>query len=348
MARTAAADFTSALFLARHHPSGDLRPWTTLTTGLPAVLHESDSERALAAMVAAEQGSGAGLVERSALHGLIDVLQALLGPGDHLLMDAGVYPLARQACRAAGVRATAYPHHSPPRGPLPERTWFLTDGWCQGCGSPAPLGTLRALAGASGGQVIVDDSLAYGVLGKRLRGQEFGDGSGTVRYCGADHAGYVWLASLAKAYGTPLTVITGSPDTMQRIADSGSHRMHSSPPSAADVAAGLDSLVCTAQLATERNRLAEHTQWLRSEYTRIQLPCQGRSFPIVSTPMADLATARWWQQQLARSGINVLVQQPRCRRTPMLSAVLRSDHRRSDLQGLVRSLERIATSRKAA
>lgn len=342
------ADFTSALFLAQRHPQGELRPWTQFTLGVPAALREPEEAGTLATLVARSQHAPAGLVARSALHGLVDILQSLPEPADRVLLDSGVYPLARQACRAAGVQASAYPHHRPPEGPLRARTWILTDGWCQGCGQPAPLARLQQLATGSGGKVIVDDSLAYGVLGRRRGPDEFGDGTGTVRWTGLEHAGFIWLASLAKAHGTPLTVITGERGCIQAIARRGSHRMHSSPPSAADLVAGLDALAQRERLDMLRGELERHTLWLRGAYTELGLCPQGQPFPIVGTRLASVAEARRWQQDLARRGLKVLIQQPRCHRAPVLSAVLRADHHLSDLQHLVQALAEVSGRRKKA
>jgi 8-amino-7-oxononanoate synthase len=59
------------------------------------------------------------------------------------------------------------------------------------------MGALQALVGKSGGRVIVDDSLAFGVLGRRSADSTFGDGTGTARWLGLDHGGLLWLGSRA-------------------------------------------------------------------------------------------------------------------------------------------------------
>ena len=164
-------DLTSSLFLGRTHPSRSLPGWSALTTGRPAVLGEPPAADELARYVAATQGAAAGIVARSTLHALVDLMQVLLHPGDVLVLDERVYPLTRWAAGLAadrGVHMISYPHHRP--GPVAAgrgRVWWATDGWCPGCNRPAPLRRLAALASATGGGVVVDDTLAFGVLGRR-------------------------------------------------------------------------------------------------------------------------------------------------------------------------------------
>jgi 8-amino-7-oxononanoate synthase len=344
------ADFTSALFLGQHHPSGELRPWTEFTTGVPAVLRELPEAEKLASAIAEQQQTELGLVARSALHGMMDVLQALPRAGDLLLVDEGAYPLSQWACKAArsrGVRVATYPHFRPPSVVPHTRTWLMTDGWCQGCGLPAPLARVQALAGKTGGRVIVDDSLGFGVLGRRSVDGGFGDGTGTVRWAGLKHDGVVWLASLAKAYGTPVTVITGDVPTITRLARYGGNRLHSSPPSAADLGAGLNA-IRDSHIPRLRARLWRLTRWLRQAFSDLGLPPLGLPFPIVGIPVKSVQLAQRWRSGLADRGVQSLVQLPRCQPGALLSAVVRADHSQADLDRIVRSLALVTRDRQAA
>lgn len=344
------ADFTSALFLGQHHPSAGFRPWTELTTGVPAAIRELPDAAVLASAICTRQQAEAGLVARSALHGLMDVLQALPRPGDLVLVDAGAYPLTQWASRAAasrGVQVLTYPHFRPPAVVPKTRTWVVTDGWCQGCGMPAPLALMQALVEKTGGQVIVDDSLAIGVLGRRPGEGAFGDGTGTARWLGLEHRNVLWLASLSKAYGAPVTVMTGDLATIATLTRYGGNRLHSSQPSAADLGAGL-SAVNNRRMTRLRARLYRLTRWLRQAFSDLGLPPQGLTFPIVGTAVDSLELARRWHTGLAALDVQALVQLPRCRPGAVLSAVVRSDHRQSDLDRLVRSLALVTRERQAA
>jgi 8-amino-7-oxononanoate synthase len=345
-------DFTSSLFLGLQHGSSSLPPWASLTTGVPAVLHEAPVAHRVAAAVAAAQGAPAGVVGRSALHALMDVMGMIPQRGDLVAIDAAAYSLAEWAAlRAAanGAVVRRFPHHRPEAivAEPGRRLFVLTDGWCPGCNRPAPLPQLRRLARDTGGDLIVDDSLAFGVLGNKLRGEVFGDGSGTPGWCGLDHTAIVWVASLAKACGAPLAVTTGDSSTIRRLAADGGNRVHSSPPSAADLAAAGTALHDTNDNRARRTRLQGHVLRLRNRMRDIGLSVNGLPFPVVSIPLPGSDAQRWWSQ-LQSAGIRAVLQQSRCKRGVMLTFLVRADHTPTDLDRLTVALRAIAVRRGAA
>jgi 8-amino-7-oxononanoate synthase len=279
--------------------------------------------------VAASQGAAAGIVARSTLHALVDVVEVLLRPGDVLALDERVYPLTRWAADLAagrGVDVISYPHHRP--GPVAAgrgRVWWATDGWCPGCNRPAPLGRLAALASATGSGVIVDDTLAFGVLGGREDGRPgFGDGTGTPGWCGVPHDNLVWLASLAKAHGAPLTVVTGPADVVAAVRRSGGSRVHASPPTSADLAAAHRSVLDETGNAGRRAVLAAHVNRLRRRLREAGATPVGLPFPLVAVPVPD-GDARHGYRAAATAGVRTLPLAPRCGGPAALGVLLRSD-----------------------
>jgi 8-amino-7-oxononanoate synthase len=256
-------------------------------------------------------------------------------------IDAAAYPLSRWAARLSveqGATVHTYPHHHPPRLRGRGQLFVVTDGWCPGCGRPAPLGELRERARERGGTLIVDDSLAVGVLGARHRRAVFGDGSGTVHWCGLDHSDVLVVASLAKAFGAPLAVITGDSSTIESLARTGRNRVHSSPPSAADLAAAQAALEDPAACAARRHRLLANVLRLRSQLQATGIPVNGLPFPIVSVPFTDVHRARAAWRRMRDGGVRGLVQTPGCRRGALLSVLLRADHRPCELDRIAREL----------
>lgn len=344
-------DFTSSSFLGLRHGSRTLPPWGSLTTGLPAVLQQAGDSERIGAEVAAMQGAEAGVVGRSALHALMDVMGMLPERGDTVAVDTAAYPLAwwaalRAAANGAVVRR--YPHHRPDPAVLETsgRLFLLTDGWCAGCNRPAPLRALRRYARERGGVLVVDDSLAFGVLGHRSPRDAFGDGAGTPSWLGV-HEGLVWVASMAKAYGAPLAVTTGDRRTIDRLARSGGNRVHSSPPSAADLAAATSALGDVDGVGSRRARLLGLVLHLRSRLRDLGLRDPSPPFPVVGIGLPSLEARRWWSR-LRASGIQAVVQQSRCRGEFRLTVVVRADHSYADLERLAGALETLAVRRGAA
>lgn len=345
-------DFTSALFLGMRHEHRCLPGWTSLTTGVPAGWRESSAARRIAQSIASAQGAETGFVARSALHALTDAMSALPRAGDVIAIDEAAYPIAATAALIAkgrGVTVHRYPHHRPHTQVAPGRgkVIYVTDGWCQGCNRPAPLPQLQEMAVRSNGIVVVDDSLACGVLGHRHGTRSFGDGTGTPCWFGLGHHRLLWVASLAKGYGAPLAVVTGDAATVELLAQNGS-REHSSPPTAADLAAATTALGDVRRAESRRRSLHLHVGAVRRAFNEAGLPVVGQPFPLIAILFCGSAPALRWCTQLQRDGIDLLVQRPRCQRGALLTAVLRSEHSDLDIQRLVGAVTRLAAREEAA
>ncbi len=274
-------------------------------------------------MVAATHGAPAGVVARSTLHALTDILGVLPGPGDVVAIDSAGYPITRLAALAAaakGATVRIYPHHRPERlcAPPGRRLFVVIDGWCPGCNRPGP-------AFVDGATLIVDDTLAFGVLdGPRWR-------DGVVR-----------VASLAKAYGAPLAVITGAGEVIARLGRDGGNRLHSSPPSAADLAAAAVALGDERGNRLRRDGLWSNVRWVRRTLRGMGLQPVGRPFPLVCVDMPSPAEAYRWWRRLSGRGVRTVVQRPLCRPGVVLSLLVRADHTSRDLDRLLDGIGRAA------
>ncbi|HLZ36598.1 MAG TPA: aminotransferase class I/II-fold pyridoxal phosphate-dependent enzyme [Mycobacteriales bacterium] len=332
-------DFTSALFLGWRHPARG-PDWPTLTTGRPAALDEPPAAPALAARIAARQGAEAGVVHRSALHGLWDAVATAVPSGGLVLVDEASYPLAVAACAAAltrGAQVRPFRHHDVAdlveradgrRGPIVA----VTDGWCPGCNRPAPLPDLEAAVRARGGVLLVDDTQAAGVLGHDPgRGAPFGtDGAGTVRWLGSRPGSAVQVSSLAKGYGAPLAVTTG-PAAFVRPLRSRGTRWHASPPTAADLAAASAATADERRNDRLRERLARLVARLRDGLARLGLRAVGWPFPLVSVPV-PARTGRALLRRLAERDIRILLTVPRCRPSAVaVTWAVTARHRRAEI-----------------
>jgi 8-amino-7-oxononanoate synthase len=345
-------DFTSALFLGMRHDHRSLPGWTSLTTGVPAAWREPSTSRLLGSTIARAQGIESAFVARSALHALTDAMTVLPRAGDIVAIDEAVYPIAATAsliAKGRGVTVRRYPHHRPaaPTANSTRRVIYVTDGWCQGCNRPAPLGQLQALAQRGNGIVVVDDSLACGVLGKRCDADSFGDGTGSPRWMGLDHDRLLWIASLAKGYGAALAVATGDTETIGKLTHDGS-RQYSSPPTSADLTAAAAAVRDRHELGRRRKILHDHVTFVRDALASAGLTVIGLPFPLVGIMFASQAEALRWCARLQSARIHLLVQRPRCRRGALLTAVLRSEHSTRDIERLVATICRLTDRDEAA
>ncbi|SDS94660.1 8-amino-7-oxononanoate synthase [Friedmanniella luteola] len=345
------ADFTSALFLGLRHPSA--AGAGRLTEGKPAALQEPAGASAAAAAVASAQGAAAAVVARTSLHALVDVLTTAAPAGALVVVDEHSYPISFWAAAVAaqgGAAMTTFGHHDADhvRRLLHGRrrrgaAVVLTDGWCGGCSRPAPLRSLAAVAAEAGATLVVDDSLAAGVLGAdpepwRPLGS---GGQGTPAWSGLPPDQLVSVASTAKAFGAPLAVVTG-PATAVAMVRRGPSRLHASPPTRADVAA-LTEALADPTLPQRRRRLARLIGRVRDFAGEQGLAAAGLPFPAVQLPM-PLARADDLRRRMLVDGVSTLVIRSGCAGTAALGVLVRADH--SDvavnllLQALGRQLHR--------
>lgn len=342
-------DFTSAHFLGLR-PSGTS---AALTTGRPAAVEERDAGQPLARAFARNAGLTDGLLARTSLHALVDVL-ATRSPGATLVLDEAIYPIGLWAAGAATAftpraEVVCFRHHDADdaarkalrHGPVV----IITDGLCGSCLRPAPLRDLGDVARRNDGELVVDDTLASGILGARAESADpFGNGGGgTAAWLGVSPG--LTVASLAKGLSAPLAVVAGSASRIERVRRDGPTRVHAGPPTTADVAA-LGSALADDTLDGRRSRLARLVLRARSALEELDLRPLGVPFPVLATE-GGRSDPLEIHRALASSGIRSLATTGRCTRRPTLTLCLRADHTDAEVRRLERAL-RAAVSRRAA
>ena len=339
------ADFTSSLYLGMRHADVELPGWSALTTGRPGALGRPAPAAAVAERLAALQGAPRAVLARSTLHALSDCIEVLAGEGWALAVDAAVYPVGRWAVqRAAGVGTpvVSVAHHDTTdlTGALARlrrrglRPVLVVDGVCGGCGRPYPVLDAVDRVGAHGGVLLVDDTQALGVYGDPASGDHpFGrGGGGSLRRAGVGFDGVVSVASLAKAFGAPVTSIAGDAALVARIGQLGGSTMHSSPPSAVDTAAAaraLDRNAAHGDLL--RHRLATRIRTLRRHCAGRGLHLAGGLFPVQATPHLGLPAGRWLLRRLAARGVRAVLRRD-CAGGNAVAVALTATHRLADIK----------------
>jgi len=334
-------DFTSSLYLGLRHPSHELGGWRSLTTGRPAALGEFTEAKPLARRIAALTGTAAAIAVTSALHGLVDVLEAVVRPGATLVgLDAASYALAQIAVERVSGQGTAVvslTHFDPGAAEQlatdhPDRRLVLvTDGFCPGCGRFAPVTDLLSIAGRTGGVVVIDDTQALGIAGKDPSPTDpYGrGGGGTLQRLGVpESGGIVIVASLAKAFGAPLATIAGPESVIDDINLRGTTRLHASPPALTALRAAAAALHSNAHDGDQRRRrLARRVQMFRDELRSHGLVrIDGGPFPVQAIPVVGDKTALSNVRLLRDEGIAAVPIRRRCRTGAAVALLFRSDH----------------------
>ncbi|MGH7045578.1 MAG: hypothetical protein ACREE2_04210 [Stellaceae bacterium] len=345
-------DFTSSLYLGFAHPSVTLAPWRALTLGTPAALTELPEAVALAGELAQLGGAEAGLLFPSTLHLFRDLFGAVAVKGAMLLIDAKAYPIARwgtEQVQLLGTACETYPHYDADGMAKKARRAFraglrpivVTDGLCPACGRIAPLPQLARIAAEYGGQLIVDDTQALGIIGRRAgNGAPLGlGGGGTLAWHGLHGPRIYAGSSLAKGFGAPLAVLLGGAGMIGKIARTGDTRIHTSPPSSATIAAARAALSANATAGDlVRARLFRRIDRLRQGLLRIGMrPLSALPLPIQTISLPAWQSPREALTALAACSIRALIIEG-CGNRPVLSVILTARHANSDIDHLIAAL----------
>ncbi|HEX8212495.1 MAG TPA: aminotransferase class I/II-fold pyridoxal phosphate-dependent enzyme [Longimicrobium sp.] len=331
------ADFTSALYLGLRHGAGSLRPWARLTTGRPAALADPPGAREVAGALAALAGCGAGTLAPSTLHLFWDLFGVLAAGGAPVHLDAGAYAVARWGAERAAGRGSpvsTFAHHDPDalRRSLRKARGrgapvVAADGFCPGCGRPAPVAEYAQAVREAGGVLVLDDTQAFGVIGESPGpGAPYGrGGGGSLRRWGVHGEGVLVAASLAKGFGVPGAVLMGDAARVAELEEGSQTRMHCSPPSAAVVAAAERALRVNAEHGDAlRLRLARRVALFRRRLAEGGIRPVGGSFPVQSLERAGAIGAGELHARLLRRGVRSVLL---AGKVPRLAFLVTAAHR---------------------
>jgi 8-amino-7-oxononanoate synthase len=345
-------DFTSSLYLDLHHPPRELRPWRRLTTGVPAALAEPAVAGRVARAAARLMGVERVVVSRSTLHALFDAVGVLCDERQpvQFLVDGGTYPVARWALHRAivqGVPVADFAHHdlrslrrllaALPRGARPV---VVTDGACPACGR-GPLADYLEIAADRGGALLVDDTQAFGILGRAPSTiDRYGrGGGGTLAWLGVDAGAAFVVASMAKGFGAAVAVTGGRRAVVDRLAVAGDTRVHCSPPTMADLLAAEHALAVNDERGDElRRRLAALAVRLRDGLQRLGVAGRVDDFPIQPAGPFRLPVARRVHDDLCRRGVRTVLQKPRCGSGALVTFIVTVAHRPADVDAALAAL----------
>lgn len=345
-------DFTSSLYLGLRHASSTLRPWTRFSTGKPAALAPPPASRRLARALAALQGCEDALLGPSTLHLFVDLFAIVARPGVGIVMDTGLYPIARWAVAQAALRGIPilrFPHHDPRALEAHVRTLArsglapiaVTDGVCPDCGQAAPLNDYLAILRRHAGRLVIDDSQAFGILG-RAAGPDapYGrGGGGTLAWLGAAGPEITVVSSLAKGFGVPIAVLCGSSESIARQERKGGTRVHCSPPSIAALRAVEHALAVNRRAGDRlRHRLARRVRYFRGRLAAIGLTAAGGLFPVQTLTDLSGDTASALHARLARRKVDTVLRRDSRTQKPRLTFVLNAGHRRRDIERAIDAL----------
>jgi 8-amino-7-oxononanoate synthase len=250
----------------------------------------------VAAELASLQGCEAATLLPSTLHLFSDLFTVLALGNVLICVEARTYAIARRGARQGASAET--PVYTFPAGDTAaferlvghpiyrgRRPIIVCDAFWPGSDRQPPLARYATFAAQHHGLLVLDDTHALGVLGHGANtGAPLGwGGGGSLRHRSLRGAHVVGGASLAKGFGVPIAVLSGSRATVSRIEAGSEIRVHASPPSVAVIQAATRALALNRQCGDAlRLRLTRRVQQFRRRLARLGLKASGGAFPVQS------------------------------------------------------------------
>lgn len=343
-------DFSASLYLGLQHPSRLLRPWSQLTTGAPAALAETAGSDSVALRLARLQGCQQATLARSTLHLVWDLFGILAAEPIAIYLDSGAYPTARWGVERAAARGApvfTFRHrdaaaleqllrqHTGRRRPV-----VVSDGLCNLCGCALPLAAYIECVRRVGGLLVIDDTQALGILGRRPKSAPpYGQGGGgSLTYCNTGGPEVLLISSLAKGFGAPLAALSGGSDPIRQFEANSQTRVHCSPPSAAAIQAAGRALALNAERGEAiRTALAQRVRQFRRGLAEAGLSTYGRWFPAQTLRLPPSVNVKQLHRDLDHRGVRTVLRRGHDGQ-PQISFILTARHRPEEVEAAIQAL----------
>jgi 8-amino-7-oxononanoate synthase len=341
-------DFTSALYLGFKHASWSLPGWDGLTLGKPAALEEIPGTEQVQRELATLTGCERVQLGSSTLHLFCDLFSMLVRRNVTIWIDEATYPIARwgtDRAAASGVPIRRFAHHDAKelRRALGQgygnRPVIVTDGFSPLRGTHAPLRDYASCAAARNGLLIVDDTQALGIFGRRAESMgPYGmGGGGSLKHFNLRDPGVVVVSSLAKAFGAPVAMLGGSEEFVEGFREHGATLVHSSPPSAAAIAAAQRALQLNGEFGNAlRRRLVERV--VRFRRRLVGLRSAESLFPVQSLKLPENIDAHALYRALLGRGVRSVLHRDSRSGGLGISFVLTARHELKDIDDAAEAL----------
>jgi 8-amino-7-oxononanoate synthase len=220
---------------------------------------------------------------------------------------------------------------------------IVADGFCPSCGQCAPVGQYLALARERGGHLVLDDTQALGIFGSPSSQAPYGKGGGgMLRRANVGGQEVILVSSLAKAFGVPMAILSGSSKFVERFESLSETRIHCSPPSIAALHAAENALHRNRKEGDSvRLRLAQLVNFFRNRIENIGLAAAESLFPVQTISSGPGLNVFDLRTKLLQQGVSGVLHRLRPGGTPALGFLITARHTFEELERTVNTLRRI-------
>ena len=348
-------NFTSSLYLDIKHSSAELAGWHQLTTGLPSALYESTQSKYVSNYIANMQGLQTGISATSTLHIYYDLFGFLSNQKIMVFVDEKIYPVSKYGIEklivkkipvytfkhldAVGLSRIIHQKIKYSVTPV-----VLTDGFCPQCGKLAAIDRYIAIVKPYNGKIIIDDTQAFGILGKKKDDFLYGyGGGGTLQWINVYDKNIITIVSLAKAFGAPLAVISGNKNFITAFEKNSITRESSSPVSAAHLSAVNNAILVNESYGDEkRKKLFNNILLFRKELIGAGLQLSGGMFPVQNITFSNYDDMINLFEKLNHNNIKTVLTTSHQIKIPVITFIINATHSVQQIKMLAAIIKREA------
>lgn len=339
------------------HSSSKLAGWPQLTPGFPSALYESPQSVYTGNHIAAMQNLASGIIAPSTLHLYIDLFNFLSTKKITVFIDEKIYAVSKfgiESLMVNKIPVYTFKHFDADDllKNVKQKTKFttpivFTDGLCPACGKVAPVNDYATIVQQHSGIIIIDDTQAFGILGSGKDSFIYGyGGGGILRWLNVPAENIVTIVSLAKAFGAPVAVISGSQNFTAAFKQESKTRESSSPVSNAHLNAATNAININQKTGDhKRKQLLTNILLLKHDMENSGLRLSAGLFPVQSIVNLSLSETNYLFNKLAEYSFKTVLTKRHMDEKPVLTCIINCGHSKSQIHSFTNAIKTIIASR---
>jgi 8-amino-7-oxononanoate synthase len=169
-----------------------------------------------------------------------------------------------------------------------------------------------------------------------------------LRYQNIPGSNVVVISSLAKGFGVPLAVLSGSKDLVQKFKARSQTRLHCSPPSTAEIRAAQRALDLNSTDGDAlRLQLAQRVHQFHRRLDEAGFTADGGFFPVQTLCLPAHLNLAAVHQELLNSGIRTLLRHG-CEGEARLSLIITPRHSLNEIEDTVQAIAEVVNRQPQA
>ncbi len=305
------------------------------------VVGTADIYRELEELLASKKKQERALLFNSGYDANIGIISTLYGKDDVIYCDKLNHASIYDGINMSGAHMVRYLHNDMEdlekkivkTREKYERALIVVDSVFSMEGDKAPLKKLVEIKERYNIELMVDEAHGGGVLGR--------NGMGLSEEAGVLERIDINMGTFSKAYGSQGAYVASSEDIINYLINRCRSLIYTTSLPPAVIACNLEAVKRAERDREARERLADLSDYLRSELEKIGMKTLDSETNIIPIVVGDNERTLWMSERLREEGIMIPAIRKPTVTTPRLRASLSANHSIEDLDRLIECLKRL-------